>query len=86
MARKQRAEQCAEHRRQRDEEERRQRVIVITEFDAGDPPKEHAEFVAGTFIGAYTETPKNLVGFFAPHPFTMNLNICEPRLKMFSFT
>jgi hypothetical protein len=49
-----------------DEEERRQRVMVITEFDAGDPPKEHAEFVAGTFIGAYTETPKNLVGFFAP--------------------
>jgi len=61
-------------------------VTLITEFDAGDPPKEHAEFVAGTFIGAYTETLKNLVGFFAPHPFTMNLNICEPRLKMFSFT
>jgi hypothetical protein len=37
MARKQRAEQWAEHRRQRDEEARRQRVIVITEFDAGDP-------------------------------------------------
>jgi hypothetical protein len=29
MARKQRAEQCAEYRRQR--------VMVITEFDAGDP-------------------------------------------------
>jgi hypothetical protein len=27
----------AEHRRQRDEDERRQRVMVITEFDAGDP-------------------------------------------------
>jgi hypothetical protein len=27
----------AEHRLQRDEEERRQRVMVITEFDAGDP-------------------------------------------------
>jgi len=27
----------AEYRRQRDEEERRQRVMVITEFDAGDP-------------------------------------------------
>jgi len=42
MARKQRAaerraEQWVEHRRQRDEEERRQRVMVITEFDAGDP-------------------------------------------------
>jgi len=41
MARKQRAEQRraqqrAEYRRQRDEEERRQRVMVITEFDAGD--------------------------------------------------
>ena len=31
MARKQRAEQWAEHRRQRDEAERRQRVMVITE-------------------------------------------------------
>jgi hypothetical protein len=37
MARKQRAEQWAEYRRQRDEEERRQRGAVITEFDAGDP-------------------------------------------------
>jgi hypothetical protein len=37
MARKQLAEQWAERRRQRDEEERRQRVMVITEFDAGDP-------------------------------------------------
>jgi hypothetical protein len=37
MARKQRAEQWAEHRRRRDEDERRQRVMVITEFDAGDP-------------------------------------------------
>jgi hypothetical protein len=37
MARKQRAEQWAEHRRQYEEEERRQRVMVITEFDAGDP-------------------------------------------------
>jgi hypothetical protein len=37
MARKQRAEQWAEHSRRRDEEERRQRVTVITEFDAGDP-------------------------------------------------
>jgi hypothetical protein len=27
----------AEHRRQRDEEDRQQRVMVITEFDAGDP-------------------------------------------------
>jgi hypothetical protein len=35
MARKQRAEQWAEHRRRRDEEERQQRVMVITEFDAG---------------------------------------------------
>ena len=49
-------QQWAEHRRQRDEEDRRQRVTLITEFDAGDPPKEHAEFVAGTFIGAYTPT------------------------------
>ena len=39
MARKQLAEQWAEHRRQRDEEERRQRVMVITEFDAGDPKR-----------------------------------------------
>ena len=37
MARKQLAEQWAEHRRQRDEEDRQQRVMVITEFDAGDP-------------------------------------------------
>ena len=37
MARKQLAEQWAERRRQRDEEGRRQRVTVITEFDAGDP-------------------------------------------------
>ena len=37
MARKQQAEQWAEHCRQREEEDRRQRVMVITEFDAGDP-------------------------------------------------
>jgi hypothetical protein len=37
MARKQLAEQWAEHRRQCAEEERRQCVMVITEFDAGDP-------------------------------------------------
>ena len=37
MARKQRAEQWAEHRRRCDEEERRQRVMVITEFGAEDP-------------------------------------------------
>jgi hypothetical protein len=37
MARKQGAERWAEHRRQRDEKERQQRVMVITEFDAGDP-------------------------------------------------
>src|SRR5262249_54008335 len=37
MARKQLAEQWAEHRRQCTEEERRQRVMVIIEFDAGDP-------------------------------------------------
>ena len=37
MARKQRAEQWAEHSRRRDEEERRHRVTVITEFDAGAP-------------------------------------------------
>jgi hypothetical protein len=42
MARKQRAaerraEQWAKLRRQHEEEERRQRVMVITEFDAGDP-------------------------------------------------
>jgi hypothetical protein len=37
MARKQRARQWAEHRRQREEEDRRQCVMVITEFDAGDP-------------------------------------------------
>jgi hypothetical protein len=37
MAGKQRSEQWAEHRRQRDEEERQRRVMVITEFDAGDP-------------------------------------------------
>jgi hypothetical protein len=34
MARKQRAEQWAEQRRQCAEEERRQRVMVITEFGA----------------------------------------------------
>jgi hypothetical protein len=37
MARKQRAEQRAEHRRQHEEKERQSRVMVITEFDAGDP-------------------------------------------------
>jgi hypothetical protein len=37
MARKHRAEQWAEYRRQRDEAERQCRVTVITEFDAGDP-------------------------------------------------
>jgi hypothetical protein len=37
MAKKQPAEQWAEHRRRRDEEERQCRVTVITEFDAGDP-------------------------------------------------
>ena len=37
MARKQRAKRWAEHRLQRDEEERQSRVMVITEFDAGDP-------------------------------------------------
>jgi hypothetical protein len=38
MARKQQAEQWAEHRRQRDEEERQSRMMVITEFDAGGIP------------------------------------------------
>jgi hypothetical protein len=37
MTGKQRAEQWAERCRQREEEERQQRVMVITEFDAGDP-------------------------------------------------
>jgi hypothetical protein len=37
MARKQRAEQWAEHRRRHKEEECQRRVMVITEFDAGDP-------------------------------------------------
>ena len=37
MARKQQAEQLAENRRQREEEQRQSRVMVITEFDAGDP-------------------------------------------------
>jgi hypothetical protein len=37
MARKQQAEQWAENRRQHEEEERQSRVMVITEFDAGDP-------------------------------------------------
>jgi hypothetical protein len=37
MARKQRAEPWADHRRQRYEQERQRRVMVITEFDAGDP-------------------------------------------------
>ena len=36
MARKQQAERRAEYRQQRDEEERRQRVAVVAEFDAGD--------------------------------------------------
>jgi hypothetical protein len=34
---KQRAEQWAEQRRQREEEERQSRVMVIAEFAAGDP-------------------------------------------------
>ena len=37
MAKKQQAEQWAECRRRCDEDERRQRVMVITEFDAGEP-------------------------------------------------
>jgi len=37
MAKKQRAEQWAEHRRQCAEEERQRRVMVIAELDAGDP-------------------------------------------------
>jgi hypothetical protein len=37
MARKQLAERWTEHRRQCAEEEQRQRVMVITELDAGDP-------------------------------------------------
>ena len=37
MARKQQAERWAEQRRQREEEDRQQRVMVITEFDAGEP-------------------------------------------------
>ena len=37
MAGKQRGEQWAEHRRRRAEDERQSRVMVITEFDAGDP-------------------------------------------------
>jgi hypothetical protein len=37
MVSKQLAKRWAEQRRQREEEERRQRVTVITEFDAGDP-------------------------------------------------
>jgi hypothetical protein len=37
MARKRQAEQWAELRRQREEEDRRQRVAVIAEFDAGEP-------------------------------------------------
>ena len=37
MAGKQRAEQWAELCRQREEEDRQQRVTVITEFDAGNP-------------------------------------------------
>jgi hypothetical protein len=40
MARKRRAEQWAGHRRQRDEEERRRHVMVITEFGAADPDPE----------------------------------------------
>jgi hypothetical protein len=43
MAGKQRAEQWAEHRRQHEEEERRQRVMVITEFDAGDQIAQEAD-------------------------------------------
>jgi hypothetical protein len=37
MVSKQLAKGWAEHRRQRDEKERQSRVMVITEFDAGDP-------------------------------------------------
>jgi hypothetical protein len=37
MVSKQLAKRWAEQRRRHDEEERRQRVMVITEFDAGDP-------------------------------------------------
>jgi len=37
MARKQQVEQWTEYRRQREEEDRQQRVMVIAEFDARDP-------------------------------------------------
>jgi HAMP domain-containing protein len=37
MVSKQLAKRWAESRHRREEEERRQRVMVITEFDAGDP-------------------------------------------------
>jgi hypothetical protein len=37
MARKHRAERWAKHQRQRAEEERQSRVMVITELDAGGP-------------------------------------------------
>ena len=37
MARKQQVEQWTEYRRQREEEDRQQRVMVIAEFDAEIP-------------------------------------------------
>jgi len=56
MARKQRAEQWAEHRRQRDEEDRRQRVMVIAELDAGDP--EATMHAMATEILEYRRAPE----------------------------
>jgi hypothetical protein len=50
MTRKQLAEQWAEHRRQRDEEERQSRVMVITEFDAGDSRSDPARALADEIL------------------------------------
>jgi hypothetical protein len=81
---KQRAEQWAELRRRRDEEDRRERVTVITEFDAGDPRKNTPNLSPERSLARTPKHPKNLLDFLPPP--TMNLNICEPCLKMFSFT
>jgi hypothetical protein len=66
MARKQQAEQWAEHRRQCAEEERRQRVMVITEFDAGDLRKNMPNLSPERSSARTPKHPKILLDFLPP--------------------
>jgi len=89
MAGKRRAQQWAEHQRQRDEEERQQRVTVITEFDAGEP--EATLHAMATEILRYREALRVLaqaIGWAgAGAPFALiappgDLRWCRPRHEL----